>query len=516
MNERADSPQVRAFEPPAIGVANELALFRGDAIVVGVFEGPELSPAAQTLDGTLGGLLRTVLTIGDMSGERLTRALVYTHGRIPCPRVLLVGMGKREDTDAECLRRVAGECARHVRDLGASHVGVAIHSGVAAVDAVSAGSAIAEGVLLGLYEFPRHRTPEEGKPLRRVAATTLLDAEARVRRALEEGARAGELTAGGAVVARDLSNEPPNFLPPAALAERARALAEEVGLGCTVYSGDDLRERGFAALLAVGQGSANGPAFIQLEHRPDDDGRPLVFVGKGICFDSGGLSLKTSSGMMDMKHDMSGAAAVVGAMYALARLDVPRRVVGLIAAAENMPGATAQRPGDVIRARNGTTIEVLNTDAEGRLVLADALVYAGEFAPAAVVDLATLTGAIVTALGTRGCGLFGRDDAETSALVQRVRRSAEATHEQVWPMPLWEGCDDDIKSDVADVKNIGEGTAGAIAGAAFLSRFARGYPWAHLDIAGTMTANKTSGYTVKGATGFGARLLVHLAQHWDE
>jgi len=300
-----------------------------------------------------------------------------------------------------------------------------------------------------------------------------------------------------------------------ALGERARAVAEETGMRCTVLSTEELRQEGFHALLAVGQGSTNPPAFIVLEHNASLDEPPLVFVGKGICFDSGGLSLKTSEGMMDMKHDMSGAAAVVGAMWAIATLRVPRRVVGLIAAAENMPSGTAQRPGDVIRALNGTTIEVLNTDAEGRLVLADALAYAKRLNPLACVDLATLTGAVVTALGHQACGMLGRHDEATEALMSRIRAAAEATHERVWQLPLWEEYDEDIKSEVADVKNIGAGSAGAIIGAAFLKKFAVGYPWVHLDIAGTMTWEKTSGYTVKGASGFGARLLTHLARQWD-
>jgi leucyl aminopeptidase len=219
--------------------------------------------------------------------------------------------------------------------------------------------------------------------------------------------------------------------------------------------------------------------------------------------------------MMDMKHDMSGAAAVIGAMWAIATLKVPRKVVGLIAAAENMPSGTAQRPGDVVRALDGTTIEVLNTDAEGRLVLADALAYAKRLNPAACIDLATLTGAVVTALGHQACGMLGRHDDATEPVLAKIRDAASATHERVWQLPLWDEYDEDIKSDVADVKNIGAGGAGTIVGAAFLKKFAVGYPWVHLDIAGTMTWDKTSGYTVKGASGFGTRLLTYLARHWD-
>lgn len=497
-----------------VTVGNELALFKGDLLLVGLFEGKELSPAGRTLDETLNGLLWDVIEAGDVDGSRDSQALVYTHGRIAAPRVLLVGLGKREKTDVEMLRRAAGNALRRAREGGMASVGCVLHSGVP-VETEAAGEAIAEGAIMGLYEYLAHRNPDPEKPLRQVNTLALLDPDPSQREALRAGAAVGDVLGRAANLARDLSNEPPNHLPPLKLAERARALAEETGMRCSVLAAEELQREGFRALLAVGQGSIHSPAFIVLEHNAHLEEPPLVFVGKGLCFDSGGLSLKTSSGMMDMKHDMAGAAAVLGAMWAIATLKVPRKVVGLIAAAENMPSGTAQRPGDVIRALDGTTIEVLNTDAEGRLVLADALAYAKRFHPAACVDLATLTGAVITALGHQACGMLGRHDEATETLMNKIRDAASATHERVWQLPLWDEYDEDIKSDIADVKNIGSGSAGAIIGATFLKKFAVGYPWVHLDIAGTMTWEKTSGYTVKGASGFGARLLTHLARHWN-
>lgn len=495
----------------------DLAQYKGDAIAVGVFSESELSPAARALDAVLGGMLTDVCDTGDMSGKKGSQAVVYTHGRIPASRVLLVGLGRSKRVDAERLRCSVGDAARKLRDTGCREVGLALHTGLS-LSATEAGEAIAEGALLALYRSNLHHTRGENDPQKALDTLTLLDADGAVLDDIEAGARIGEIVAAGANTARDLANEAPNYLPPLALADRARDVAREVGLTCRVLETEDLQAEGFNTLLGVGQGSVNPPAFIIMEHEGDRDEAPLVLVGKGICFDSGGLSLKSGAGMMGMKHDMAGAAAVIGAMQAIGAMGIPRRVVALIAAAENMPSATAQRPNDIIYSLSGKTIEVRNTDAEGRLVLADALAYAARYDPAGVVDLATLTGACMTALGKgRTCGLFGKHDSETDALIARVQTAADATHERVWRLPLWDDYDEEIKSDIADVQNIGSsGFGGAIAGAAFLKAFVDDYPWVHLDIAGMMTSSKNKGYAVKGATGFGARLLTQLTRDWQD
>ena len=501
----------------AVDVSNDLALYKGDAIVVGVFADGELSPTARSLDAALGGMLTDVCDTGDVTGKKGAQVVAYTHGKIPAPRVLLVGLGRPRRVDAERLRCAAGDAARKLRDSGCRDIGMALHAGLS-LSASDAGEAIAEGSLLALYRSNLHHTRGADPEQKAVDALTLLDADAATRDDLEAGARLGEIIAAGANTARDLANEAPNYLPPLALADRARDVAEEVGLTCRVLETDELEQEGFNTLLGVGQGSENPPAFIILEHEADGDEAPLVLVGKGICFDSGGLSLKSGAGMMGMKHDMAGAAAVIGAMQAIGALQVPRRVVGLIAAAENMPSGTAQRPNDVVYSLSGKTIEVRNTDAEGRLVLADALAYAARYEPAGVVDLATLTGACMTALGKgHTCGMFGKHDAATDGLVARVQKASDATHERVWRLPLWDDYDEEIKSDIADVQNIGSsGHGGAIVGAAFLKAFVDGYPWVHLDIAGMMTSSKNKGYAVKGATGFGARLLTQLTRDWQD
>jgi leucyl aminopeptidase len=499
-----------------LSVSNDLALYKGDAIVVGVFSDSELSPSARSLDAALGGMLAEVCDTGDMSGKKGAQAVVYTHGKIPAPRVLLVGLGRPKNVDAERLRCAAGDAARKLRDSGCREVGMSLHAGLL-LSSEDAGEAIAEGCLLALYRSDLHHTHADDAERKSIDALTLLDADAATRDALQAGATLGELVAAGANMARDLANEAPNYLPPLALARRAREIAEAVGLTCTVLETPELEAEGFNTLLGVGQGSVNPPAFVILEHEGGRNEAPLVLVGKGICFDSGGLSLKSGAGMMGMKHDMAGAAAVLGAMQAIGAMQIPRRVIGLIAAAENMPSATAQRPNDIVYSLSGKTIEVRNTDAEGRLVLADALAYASRYEPAAVIDLATLTGACMTALGNRTCGMFGRHDRDTDALIGRIQTAADATHERVWRLPLWDDYDEEIKSDIADVQNIGSsGLGGAIVGAAFLKAFVDGYPWVHLDIAGMMTSSKNKGYAVKGATGFGARLLTQLARNWQE
>jgi leucyl aminopeptidase len=331
------------------------------------------------------------------------------------------------------------------------------------------------------------------------------------------GARRGAILAECQNLARDLSNQPGNALPPDALAREAQRVAKQVGLRARVLGVPELRKLGMGGLLAVGAGSANPPRLIVLEYRPKRARAArdtLCVVGKGITFDSGGISIKPSAGMEEMKHDMSGAAAVVGALRACALLSVPHHVVGVIGAAENMPSGTAYRPGDIVTTASGKTIEVLNTDAEGRVVLADALHYARtEFEPRAIIDLATLTGACVVALGRWASGLFGNNE----ALAERVRRAGEATGERAWPMPLWDGHREAVRSDVADVKNTGAGReAGSSTAAAFLAAFVGDTPWVHLDIAGTGWTTRNGPGQPKGATGVGVRLLLELLAEWKD
>jgi leucyl aminopeptidase len=316
------------------------------------------------------------------------------------------------------------------------------------------------------------------------------------------------------MLARDLANAPGNELTPTVMGETARQIGREFGMQVTVLGPSELREQGFGGILAVAQGSQQEPRFIIIEYGAEyANGPTICLVGKGITFDSGGISIKPAAGMEDMKMDMGGAAAVLGALQAVGELKLPLHVVGLISSAENMPSASAFKPGDIVKTLSGKTIEVVNTDAEGRVVLSDALHYAGRFKPAAVIDLATLTGAIMVALGPHATGMMSNDD----DLSARLERAGQASGERVWRLPLWDPYKDMVKSDIADVKNSAGRPGGAITAAAFLSAFVDGYPWAHLDIAGTAWVDRqTKAYTPKGATGVGVRLLVQALRDWAE
>ena len=358
--------------------------------------------------------------------------------------------------------------------------------------------------MLGSYVFAVHKTDLEAiKPA--PEALTLVVTDACQEAVAAEGGRVGQIVADAVCLGRNLVNEPGNYMTPALLGEEAEQLAAEVGLQVRILEEREMVELGMGALLGVAQGSNEPAKLIVLEHNAGrDDLDTYVLVGKGITFDSGGISLKPSQGMQDMKYDMSGAAATVGIMRAVALLDLPLHVVGLVPATENLPGGRAYKPGDVLQSMSGQTIEVISTDAEGRLILADTLTYAQRFQPKAVVDMATLTGGCIVALGHVASGLLGTD----AELLADLKVASEETGEKVWVLPLFDEYAEQIKSEVADVKNSGGRAASTITGGMFLSKFATGYAWAHLDIAGTAWAEKAVGYRLKGATGVGVRLLV--------
>ncbi|MHB8296510.1 MAG: leucyl aminopeptidase [Acidimicrobiales bacterium] len=425
-------------------------------------------------------------------------------------RVVAIGVGEPSELDAEGLRRLAAALVRSSwRSPSLALVMPRLGSGLGAK---AASRALAEGALLASYRFGRYKASPEAC---RISSVEVLGAD-------PAGIEQGRVTAEAVILARDLVNEPAGSLTPARMAERAVEVASASGLEATVWDKARISQERLGGLLGVAAGSAEEPRLVQLRYTPAGSGggsggggdgaaggeSPLVaLVGKGITFDSGGLSLKGAEGMANMKTDMGGAAAVIGAMSALAALEAPVRVVGILPLTENMPGGRATKPGDVLRARNNKTIEVLNTDAEGRLVLADGLSLAAEMQPVAIVDLATLTGACIVALGREIAGLMGNDQ----ALLGALSRASEAAGEPTWPLPLPKRYRKHIDSEVADMKNIGApGQAGTIAAALLLQEFVGGIPWAHLDIAGPSRAESDDGYLAKGATGFGVRTLIEL------
>ena len=478
-----------------------------DTLIVNLFEGVA-APGGATgaLDAALEGAISELIAQGDLSGKAGEARVLYPRGAIPAKRVLVVGLGPAQKFDLEGARRASATAVKQARALKAQSVATIVHGGgIAGLPAEAAAQATAEGALLALYRYDAPRQAEE--PPHDLATLTIVEFDAGKLPAIEAGVQTAVAIHAGVTLARDLVNMPPNVATPTRMAETAVAIAAAHGLTVTIGDREWAAERKMGAFLAVAQGAGEPPKFIVLEHNgAAETAETIVLVGKGITFDTGGISIKPGERMGAMKSDMGGAAAVLGAMRAIAELKLPLRVIGVAPCTENMPDAHAYRPADVITASNGKTIEIISTDAEGRMVLADALVYAGQYEPAAVVDLATLTGACVVALGQGvAAGLFSNDDALRDQLVD----AGQATPERVWPLPLWDDYRASIKSDVADMKNSGGRFGGVATSAVFLQQFVD-YPWAHLDIAGMALSEKENSYTPAGGTGFGVRLLVEF------
>jgi leucyl aminopeptidase len=481
-------------------------LVAADVLAVFLRQEKSLTPKSVVaqLDARLAGRIRDYLESGDFSGALNSTALLRTAGALQVPRVLLVGLGKPAACTVDVLRQASATAVTAVRRLGVSSVALLPPSGDIAP--LEMGQALTEGALLGLYTLKKYKTVAENEDKDNLRQLYLLGS-GNAQRAMEQGIKRGQILAEAVNMARDLSNSPGNEVNPTYLATQAREIAAKTALRCHVLDADGMREHGMGCLLGVAQGSNQPPAFIILEHAPQGtQEQPIVLVGKGLTFDSGGISIKPAANMEDMKMDMSGGATVLGTMQALAQLGYPRRVVGLVPSSENLPSGNAVKPGDILRAMSGKTVEVINTDAEGRLILADALAYAvQELKPACIVDLATLTGAVVVALGSHATGMMGTD----KAMMDRLRSAGEYSAERVWELPLFEEYSKQIKSDFADIRNVSSGReAGSIIGGAFLKEFVGDTPWVHLDIAGTAWTREQRPYIPKGATGVGIRLLV--------
>jgi leucyl aminopeptidase len=475
-----------------------------DVLVVGRYgDGARPSPEVTALDRRLGGLLSSILKTEKFEGKPGQISYFQTGGRIRAARVIAVGLGPKKEAGAEALRRGTAAALRRGRDLGAAAAAVFMPSD--GVSAQQRAHAVVEGAILGTYRFDKYLKEKSDKAIESVL---VVEPEARHRAAAQQGLRLGEIWAASTCLTRDLVNEPPNVVTPTYLARRAAEVARAGGLKLKILDRADCARLGMGAYLGVAQGSEEPPKFIHLTYAPK--GRPrrrIAVIGKGITFDSGGLDLKTADGMLRMKDDMSGAAAVLGVFQALPKLRLPIEVHGLIAATENMPSGTAQRPGDIVRAMNGLTIEIGNTDAEGRLTLADALAYAARvIKPDEIVDMATLTGAIVMALGLGVSGVFATDE----ALASRVLAATEAAGERMWRLPLHEEYKEGIKSEIADLNNVSsQRGGGAIVAALFMRDFTGDLPWAHLDIAGTAFAERDLPLGPRGGTGVGVRTMLH-------
>ncbi len=499
-------------------VRESLANVKADAVVVNLFEGVT-TPARATgaVDSAMGGAISHLVAAGDFRGTLNETVVIYAMEKIPARKVILVGLGDPGRFDAERARQAAAAAARKAKETGAEVLASVAHgAGAGGLEPGQAARATVEGTILGLYSLERYKSkPDPGSPeatKKKPEVKEFLIAEIDEAKAVEEekGARAGEIMAEAANFARDLANAPSNYLTPSAFAAEAEKLAHEVGLDCEILGREEMQRAGMGAFLGVAKGSDEPPRLVVLRYRGGRaDEAPLALIGKGLTFDSGGISLKPSEGMEAMMMDMSGAAAVLAAMRAIGTLKPPANVIGLMALTENMPSGHAQKPGDVVTAMNGKTIEVVNTDAEGRLVLLDTICYAKELGVSRIVDVATLTGACVVALGHVATGLVGND----AALIETVKQAAAAAGEKVWQLPAYEEYKHQYKSDVADLKNTGGRAGGTITGAMIIGEFAGKTPWVHLDIAGTAWDVSEIPYQPnKGASGVMARTLIELAQ----
>ncbi len=474
-------------------------------LVLPVYEGQLKSPLLTELDSLLQGRLKKIFRSREFSGKAGEMLLLHSVNEIPCERLLLVALGSKKQADISGLRSLGSQIAVYLteRRIGRCLIDsnpLQLRKG----DGVAAIAALTEGLLLAGYRFDAYREQkkDETGPLQ---AATLLIGTTRDKAATEVATREAAAVCRGICLARDLVNQPGNCKSPLFLAETAQKIAKEQGLRCTLLPKAELEKQGFGALLGVAQGSVRDPYLIVLEyHGGTSDERPVALVGKGVVFDAGGISLKSADKMDEMKMDMAGGAAVLGAIQTVAELQLPVNLVAVVPAVENLPSGTAYRPGDILTSLSGKTIEVLNTDAEGRLILADALTWVGQYNPRVVIDLATLTGACIVALGHQATAVLGNHD----GLVRELIKAGERCGDRLWQLPLWDAYDALIKGDFADIKNSGGRAAGTITAAAFLKQFADDYTWAHLDIAGTAWAYKAAPGSPKGGTGVGVRLLV--------
>ena len=481
-----------------------------DAIIVNLFEGiTHPGGATGAVDRAMDGAITRLIADGEIKGKRGEVTIIHALGKIAPARVVVAGLGKASDFDAEAVRSVSGETARRLRSIGVSRFSTIAHgAGIGGMDATESAQAIVEGTVLGLYEFNRFKSSKNDD--RSVDTVEIVEFDDSKLADLRLGVERGLVMSDAVRACRNMVNEPGNRMTPSRMAERALKAAHDSGLEIEVMDTPDLEALGMGAFLGVAQGSKEPPKLIVMKYEgdPENADNNLAIVGKGITFDSGGISIKPSANMGDMKGDMAGGAAVISAMKVIGQVGPKINVMGIIAATENMPGGGAQRPGDIVTTMSGKTIEIDNTDAEGRLVLADAVYYAHSQGIRRIVDIATLTGAMSIALGHICSGIFGNDQDFTD----QVKASGDMAGERLWQLPTYDEYKEQYRSDVADIKNTGGRPAGSITGALIIGEFVEDAAWTHIDIAGTSFSSKTSGYVVKGGTGVMVRTMVKLAE----
>ncbi len=481
-----------------------------DALIVFIFEDLGLSGSGlNSLPNALKNNLNTSIKLKVFTGKQ-NKCLQLFSGYANIPQILAVGVGKKNEMDSESLRRAAGTAGKILNSLKAKNIGFSVTSHLQKVSKTDIGQVLVEGLTLGSYKFNKYKeSNDENLKLESIKLKCFDPDNVTSKKAI----KTGKMRADSTNLARNLGNMPANDLKPKDLASSAEKIAKQYKMNCTVLEEKQMKKLGMEMLLGVSQGSREPAKLILMEYFHQKAKQTVALVGKGVTFDSGGISLKPGRNMDEMKFDMCGAAAVLGAMEIIGQINPHVNVIGVIAATENLPGGDAQRPGDIVTAHNGKRVEILNTDAEGRLILGDALSYVvNEFKPNAVVDLATLTGACITALGHYACGAITNSD----KLMEQVRKAANLSGDRVWQLPCFPEYGESIKGKYGDLQNIGVGDSGTIIGGMFLEHFVDKTPWVHLDIAGTAWNVKHIGYQPNsGATGFGVRLLVDLVQNWE-
>jgi leucyl aminopeptidase len=486
-------------------------------LVVSLFEGVS-QPTGEiaAVDSALGGQIARLVAEGEISGESASVTVIHNSGSgLKARRVAVVGLGKESEFEVENIRVAAALAARKACDLKLDSFASVVHGvGAGGISLEDAARATMESSILALYRYEQFK--EATKSKHEVSAIIIVGGSPE-RPVLESSAELARITCDAVMKVRDLSVGPSNFVTPTYLADQARQVADTYGLEITVWGREELRAHGMNAILAVNQGSAQPPAFVAMKYKAPTARKTLAVVGKGITFDSGGISIKGADGMEYMRHDMTGAATVIGFVQLAAAGKLPVNVLGVFAATENLPSGSAYKPGDVFKAFNGKTMEIVNTDAEGRVILSDSLAYAAEQKPDAIIDFATLTGACQVALGDHATGLMSNNQ----ALADRLLAAGEKSGDRCWQLPLWKVYGEQIKTAMADVRNTGGRRAGAITAGLFLKEFVGDVPWVHLDIAGTAYADGDQTYVAPynpkpGATGVGVRLLWHFCQAWKD
>jgi leucyl aminopeptidase len=486
---------------------------RSDAVVLFSYEDDLLQAGSTAMVNEVSGkILQKMIDAGDVTGKTEEMQVIYLPESPTIKRIILVGLGKKKETDLEKIRGAFALTARKARWMKLRSLAVTLDVDGMNMPVESVANAAVEGIKLGLYQFTPFKT-QDREHLHELEELTIWYSDEASFDRVKKAVKDGEMIADAVIFARNLVSMPSNEMTPKDMAHEALDIGtKHKSIKVSILDETQMKDLGMNALLGVTKGSREPAQFIIMDyHGAKAKEQPIVLIGKGLTFDSGGISIKPSENMEEMKTDMAGGAAVMGAILAAADLKLPLRIVGLIPATENMPGGLAYKPGDILKTLSGLTVEVISTDAEGRLILADALYYARQFKPAAVIDVATLTGSCIVALGDSVIGMMGTDN----KLKERLKNASEITGERLWELPLWPDYYEAIKSDIADLKNVGGRPAGTITAGAFLSRFAEDYPWVHLDIAGPCWVKKDRPYIPKGASGVGVRLLVQMLKNWS-